>query len=414
MSQSGLLKVRTQILPPQVPTSFVTNSGTAIPVANVLNVLGAVIAADSTPIITTGSGNTVTIEVQTSQAIASTDATKIGLAAFNSSQFTVDANGFVSAIGGMPIVEQFVMQTGTSPVGPSAGLITFNGATVSAGSNPVRTDGTNANTMQLEVQLSQSAAASDSTKVGLASFNSRDFTVDANGFVSFNVTNFRVNVQSFTSTGAFTYTPTANMKYVIVELCGGGGGGGGTAATTANLAVAGAGSGGSYCKFLLTAAQVGASLTGSVGVGGAGGAAGNNNGNDGGDTTLATASPWTAGKGLKGQGSAATTSITVNATGKGTLTTGTGTIIYTSTGGNSSAAGGNSSHVAMGCAGGSSLLGVGGVSVFESELNNGSNGNVGIGFGAGGGGAISFGTTVALAGGNGTPGIAIFTEYIFS
>ena len=42
-------------LPTNVPTSFVTNSGTAIPVGNILNVLG------NLGLTTSGSGNTVTI-----------------------------------------------------------------------------------------------------------------------------------------------------------------------------------------------------------------------------------------------------------------------------------------------------------------------------------------------------------------
>lgn len=84
------------VLPPSVATSYVTNSGTAIPALNILNVLGSVVSAGSTPFQTIGSGNTVTAQVQISQAVASTDATKIGLSAFNSAQFTVDANGFVS------------------------------------------------------------------------------------------------------------------------------------------------------------------------------------------------------------------------------------------------------------------------------------------------------------------------------
>jgi hypothetical protein len=98
MSQSGFSRVPTGILPPSVPTSFVTNSGTAVPALGILNVLGTTSVAGSIPFEFTGSGNTVTGVIQRSQAIASTDSTKIGLSSFNSAQFTVDANGFVSTI----------------------------------------------------------------------------------------------------------------------------------------------------------------------------------------------------------------------------------------------------------------------------------------------------------------------------
>lgn len=81
---------------PQIPTRFNANVGFAIPIANVLELLGEVVAAGSIPFQSIGSGNTITYQVQIGQAIASTDATKIGLVAFNSSEFDVDANGFVS------------------------------------------------------------------------------------------------------------------------------------------------------------------------------------------------------------------------------------------------------------------------------------------------------------------------------
>ena len=93
-------------------TGFVTLSGTGVgktitgnsggalsPTAGNWNILGASTAAGTSPVTTSGSVSTLTVNVQKSQAIASTDATKIGLAAFDSAKFTVDANGFVSTTG---------------------------------------------------------------------------------------------------------------------------------------------------------------------------------------------------------------------------------------------------------------------------------------------------------------------------
>lgn len=119
MSQAGQLNSAAGPLPPSVATSYVENSGTAVPAANILDILAALAAAGSTPITTTGATNVVTINVQTTQAIASTDSTKVGLAAFNSAQFTVDVNGFVSITNFSPF-NYVQINTASSPYTASA------------------------------------------------------------------------------------------------------------------------------------------------------------------------------------------------------------------------------------------------------------------------------------------------------
>ncbi len=167
---------------------FDTDNGTAIPIANTLNILGTSVPAGSTPVETTGAGNTVTVEVQTSQAIVATDANAIGLAAFDSSQFSVDANGFVSIIGGSNLDSIGVDDStfpGTNPVLPDgAGLINIFGATVANHLIPIETHSRAANELNIEVQYASSAAASNIALNGLAHFDNTQFTVGIGGFVS--------------------------------------------------------------------------------------------------------------------------------------------------------------------------------------------------------------------------------------
>lgn len=184
MSQAGALRGQSAVIPSNVPTSFVTDNGTAIPANYILNVLGSLGSAGNSPVSTSGVGDVLTVSVQTSQAIAASDSTKVGLSAFDSSAFAVDSNGFVTLIGSSSPFSRFVVDTGTSPVVPAGGTITFNGATVAAGTAPVRTNGTGANTVALEVQIAQALAFTDATKIGLSNFDSDSFSVDANGFVT--------------------------------------------------------------------------------------------------------------------------------------------------------------------------------------------------------------------------------------
>lgn len=126
----------------------------------------------------------IALQLAGSNAGSST-ANKFGIAEFDANQFDV-TSGFVQLKGSTgPALTKLALQTGTSHIVPDAtGQMTLNGAVVAAGTNPVRTDGTGANTGAIEVQISQALAASDATKIGLANFNSLNFAVDANGFVT--------------------------------------------------------------------------------------------------------------------------------------------------------------------------------------------------------------------------------------
>lgn len=107
-------------------STFNATFGSASPSGGVINIIGAsAIAGNNNPVVTQGSGNTITVEVQISEAIASSDATKVGLASFNSADFTVDANGFVSSTGSSSSI---------SITGDSGGTLTGSSFTFTGGS----------------------------------------------------------------------------------------------------------------------------------------------------------------------------------------------------------------------------------------------------------------------------------------
>jgi len=96
------------------------------------------------------------------------------------------------------------------------------------------------------------------------------------------VQNVSIDGGTPTTTGASSYVPSSAMTFAIAKVQGGGGGGGGTATTAASQAALGSGgASGSLGVSKLTAAQIGASQTVTVGAAGAFGGASGAGGNGG-------------------------------------------------------------------------------------------------------------------------------------
>lgn len=167
------------------------NPGTnpVTPNGGVVTLNGALVVQNGIPIRSISrAANTVNIEAQISATSAAANTTINGMCHFDSAVFTVSNEGFVTILGAGAPVERFAVQAsinpGTNPVTPSGGTVTLNAALVAQNGIPLRTISRAANTVNIEGQISATAAASDITINGLCHFNSANFTVDANGFVS--------------------------------------------------------------------------------------------------------------------------------------------------------------------------------------------------------------------------------------
>ena len=227
-----------------------------------------------------------------------------------------------------------------------------------------------------------------------------------------------VVMQVFTITG--TYTPTANMKYCIIEVVGGGGGGGaaGSIAVAGSSACGGGGGAGGYSRGVFNAATIGASKAVTVGTGGAGGVAGVGNGATGGTTSVGALLQATGGSGafhgsttiifcsvFGGSGGVATGG-SVNMNGQ------SGTACFAGNTETAVLAGSSPNPAGHGGAGGTSYFGSGAKSPAINTAGNGAGTNA-PGFGGGGSGAVSIGNNSGnAAGGNGADGIVVITEFL--
>lgn len=219
-----------------------------------------------------------------------------------------------------------------------------------------------------------------------------------------------IGYQIISATGAYTYTPTAGTRFIVIELQGAGGGGGGVVQPGGtSIALGTGGGGGGWLRKLLTTAFSGA--TGVVGALGAGGAAGNNAGIIGADTTFIQTgggTTYTASGGSGGAGGSASANA-FNASGAAGGTTTNGDNNLNGQGSIGAIATGLNNLISS--RGGKSMYSRGAGFNIINGSNSSAAGPAATGNGGGGGGAIANGTGAAAAGGDGTNGLVIIYEY---
>ncbi len=209
--------------------------------------------------------------------------------------------------------------------------------------------------------------------------------------------------QTFTANG--TYTPHAKMLYCDIECWGGGGGGGGASNSSVGFGGAGAGGGaGGYSRTVASKATIGASQTVTIGALGTAGTNAPGNGGNGGDTSLGTIC---VAKG--GFGGTFGTSGALSIGGEGGIA-GTGDIAGAGMSGGGGLALTSAVNPPMSGLGGSSSIGSGGK---IQSVGVSTTGAAASGKGAGGGGGISPNTTANAAGGAGTAGFVVITEFCY-
>lgn len=219
-----------------------------------------------------------------------------------------------------------------------------------------------------------------------------------------------VNIQVFDTPGAFTYTPNAKMSKVWIWLQAGGGGSGGTTGAAMMSAAGGSGGGGGFLWLQATAAQIGSSISGSIGDFGAGGASGANIGSAGGNTSVTIGgSPWVATGGLGGSGQTCSASAQISGAAAGAAFNAPGSnaqLILNLPGqhGSSGFSNGVNTAVVLGAAGGDAFLGHGGHS------GNGWGNEYANPYGGGAGGGVNC-LGANKSGMNGAHGIAIVIEF---
>lgn len=157
-----------------------------------ITVAGAVVDNHDVPIETNSrAANAYNIEVQVSKAVTGAPGVKTGagVSTFDDTAFAVDADGYVTLVGGSGPVTLTLTGDDATAVGPDGtGTINVTAEAVANATNakPLYIDGdVGTNTLNAEIQVATAIGSAPGNKLdaGIASFDSADFIVDADGFV---------------------------------------------------------------------------------------------------------------------------------------------------------------------------------------------------------------------------------------
>jgi hypothetical protein len=162
-----------------------------------INVFGETVAnaTNAKPVFTTSfAANTENIEVQLATTVTPTPGSNVnvGLACFNTNQFTMDATSGMVSLKGGSVNPPLLTATGDDAVAVSpsgTGNINFLGNTVANATHakPLYVLNSAANTERFDIQIATITAPTpvNSNKCGIACFNNMQFSIDAtSGMVS--------------------------------------------------------------------------------------------------------------------------------------------------------------------------------------------------------------------------------------
>ena len=270
-----------------IPIQFDENSGMAVPAAGILNVLGtngitttgggntitisptngSLVAGNTVdantvpgtnPVVPNGSGliivtggqvaagktanvirtdslaaNTYTIEIQRSQAVDSSTIGDNGVSHFNSAQFTVDGNGFVSIVGGLGFssIKNQVF-TGSGTYTPTSGMAycqiiclggggAGGGATATSGTTLCGAAGGGAGEYAVGIFSAATIGVSQTVTIGAGGAGSSGATGGAGG-----TTSVGILITSGGGAGGGTYSASSSTGSAAGGLGGTGGSGG--------------------------------------------------------------------------------------------------------------------------------------------------------------------------------------------